>query len=65
MSTNEKINRVKALLGIEGIYEGEHYILSLQGPTVISMMAGDKKFKSLDGKCKDRVESMGVKFMLG
>ena len=59
-----KIDKVRDLLAKEGIKEGVDYIFSLQGPTIITTVEGQTKFKFLRESAKEEIESIGVRMMI-
>lgn len=59
-----KIDQVRDLLAKEGIKEGVDYIFSLQGPTIITTLNGQTKFKFLRESTKEEIESIGVRMLI-
>lgn len=60
----EHLEITRVILQEDGILEGKDYLFSLQGPTIIGTVGGNKKLKSLKKSSADKIKSLGVKMMI-
>jgi hypothetical protein len=63
MSKIEKMAQVEKILEKAGIYQGNHYIWSMQGPTLIYLGTKDL-FRGLTVGNVQEIKDLGVEFLV-
>jgi len=64
MSSRDIIEKVNKFLGEFGIKEGQDFMWSLQGPTIVPFSSGEIKLKSLRESDRREVKKMGAYFLI-